>query len=472
METVRKNSKLGLDKGGAVAIAPPSEDELLELHTQQHVVALLWPLWSSRRLLLRSLVAGFVLSAVIAFLVIPKRYESTIQLLPPQDSSGSLFALLGAAGGSGNASGGTGSALTLASDLLGGKTSGATLVAMLHSRTVQDEIVNQFDLRKIYRVRRQVDARKLLEDNTDISEDRKSGVITLHLEDRDPKRAARMAHSYAESLNRVITHSTTSSAHRERVFLEERLQAVKQDLESSEKQFSEFASKNHTLDIKDQGRAMIEAAAAVQGQLIAEESQLSGLQQIYTADNVRVRAANARIAELQSQLSNLAGKAGSTSGDSDAGSEPLYPSIRNLLLLGTTWADLYRQTKIQEAIFEALTKQYELAKVQEAKEIPTVSVLDDAEVPEKRTGLPRTVLTLCGTLIILVFTALYIIGADVWSRVDPASPFRVFVATVSTHIGGSRFGTWIGKFRKQSKFRDRILGWRNRTSSMRQDVGE
>jgi uncharacterized protein involved in exopolysaccharide biosynthesis len=465
MERVRKNSKLALENGGAVAIAPSSEDELLEHHTQQHVVALLWPLWSGRRMLLRSLVAGFMLSAVIAFLVIPKRYESTVQLLPPQDSSGSLYAMLGAAGGSG-------SALTMASDLLGGKTSGATIVAMLQSRTVQDEIVNEFDLRKIYCVRRQVDARKLLEDNTEISEDRKSGVITLNVKDRDPKRAARMAHSYVESLNRVITRSTTSAAHRERVFLEERLQTVKQDLESSEKQFSEFASKNNALDIKDQGRAMIEAAAAVQGQLIAEESQLRGLQQIYAADNFRVRSADARIAELKSQLSNLAGKAGSASGDPDAGSDSLYPSIRNLPLLGATWADLYRQTKIQETIFEALTKQYELAKVQEAKEIPSVGVLDDAEVPEKKAGPPRIIITFCGTLIVLVFSALYIIGVDLWSRVDPASPFRMFVATISSHMGSSRIGIWIGQFRKQSKVRDRLFWWRNRPSSIAQNVSK
>jgi uncharacterized protein involved in exopolysaccharide biosynthesis len=185
-----------------------------------------------------------------------------VQLLPPQDSSSSLYAMLGAAGSSGGA-------LNMASDLLGVKTSGAIFLAMLESRTVQDEIVNQFDLRKIYGVRRQADARKQLEENTEISEDRKSGVITLNVKDRDPGRAAAIAHSYVESLNRVITRSTTSTAHRERVFLEERLRAVKQDLENSEKQFSEFSSKNNTLDIKDQGRAMLEGAATVQGQLIA-----------------------------------------------------------------------------------------------------------------------------------------------------------------------------------------------------------
>lgn len=460
---MRNNSTPAADNGNTVTIAPSLEDELLELHTQQHIIALLWPLWSKKKLLLRALVVGFILGAVIAFLVIPKRYLSTVQLLPPEDSSSSLYAMLGATAGGG-------SALNMASDLLGVKTSGAVFVAMLRSRTVEDDVVNEYHLRKVYHVRTQVDARKLLEKNTDISEDRKSGVITLDVEDRDPKRAAAMAHSYVGSLNRVITLSTTSAARRERLFLEERLQAVKQDLESSEKQFSEFASKSNTLDIKDQGRAMIEGAAALQGELIAEESQLRGLQQIYAPDNVRVRSANARIAELKHQLSNLAGTSGSASADPAAASDSLYPSIRSLPLLGKTWADLYRQTKIQEAIFETLTKQYELAKVQEAKELPSVGVLDDAEVPEKKASPPRLVITLCGGLIAVLFCALYIIAGDVWSRVDPASPSRMFVATISHEVASSRLGIWMSYFRKQLQFSGRILWWRQQHPSVMQNV--
>src|ERR1700733_6446609 len=141
MDRLRRNSTLAADdEGGAVAIAPRREDELLELQTQQHLVALLWPLWSGRGLLFRAWLAGLVLSAGVAFLIMPKRYQSTVQLLPPQDTSSSLYAMLGSAGASG------GGALNMASDLLGVKTSGAIFVAMLSSRTVQDEIVNQFDL--------------------------------------------------------------------------------------------------------------------------------------------------------------------------------------------------------------------------------------------------------------------------------------------------------------------------------------
>src|SRR6185312_14547545 len=121
------------------------------------------------------------------------------------------------------------------------------------------------------------------------------------------------------------------------------------------------------------GKAMVDAAAALQGQLIAAQAQLSGLQQIYTDNNVRVRAAEAHVEELQKKLNELGGAG--TQSDLESNNS-LYPSIRKLPLLGVTYADLYRQTKIQETVYELLTQQYELAKMQEAKEIPTVKVLD------------------------------------------------------------------------------------------------
>src|SRR5271165_1795441 len=161
-----------------------------------------------------------------------------------------------------------------------------------------------------------------------------------------------------------------------------RLPAVKADLDKASKDFSQFASKSGAIDIKEQGRAMVEAAANLQGQLIAAEASLSGLQQIYTPNNVRVRAAQARVAELRSQLEKLGGKAGGEAiagGDPASNSDALYPSIRKLPILGVTYANLFRETKIQEAVFEALTQQYEMAKVQEAKETPSVKVLDPAQ---------------------------------------------------------------------------------------------
>src|SRR6266699_7088198 len=156
---------------------------------------------------------------------------------------------------------------------------------------------------------------------------------------------------------------------------------AKAELDSTARNFSNFASKNTAIDIPAQGKAMVEAAANLQGRLIAAQAELSGLQQIYTNNNVRVRAAEARVNELQKKLTELgAGDPGGSSKEEGA----LYPSILRLPVLGVTYADLFLQTKIQATVFELLTQQYETAKVQEAKEIPSVKVLDPAIVPTKK----------------------------------------------------------------------------------------
>src|SRR5262249_14246486 len=151
--------------------------------------------------------------------------------------------------------------------------------------------------RKVYSERLELDARKKLANRTSLSEDHKSGILTISVWDRDPNRAAALASAYVQELNQLVTDLSTSSAHRERVFLEGRLTAVKKDLDDASVKFSQIASKNATLDSKEQGRAMVEAASRLQGEKIAAESELKGLEEIYTSNNVRVRAVQARIGE-------------------------------------------------------------------------------------------------------------------------------------------------------------------------------
>src|SRR5208337_696813 len=249
-----------------------------------------------------------------------------------------------------------------AGDLLGTKSSGALFIGMLRSRTIEDEIIAKFDLRKVYYVRRWDSARKKLGQYTSIAEDKKSGIITITVRDHSRERAQQMAQMYVDELNAHVNSLSVSSAGREREFLQQRLEVVKADLNSAARDFSQFASRNAAIDIPQQGKTMLEAAAAIQGQVIAAESELRGLQQMYGAENVRVLAVKARISELQEQLQKIGG-------DTASGSDSLYPSIRKLPLLGVTYADLYRRTKIEEAVFENLTRQYELAKVEEAKQI-------------------------------------------------------------------------------------------------------
>ncbi len=391
-------------------------------------VAYLRLLWEHRRLLARVALYGLLASTLIAFLI-PARYESTARLMPPDNTqSGNLAVAAAALSGS---AGGLGS---IAGDVLGIKSTSDIFVGILSSRTVQDQLIQQFDLRKLYGDRRMEDARKDLAVRTGIAVDRKSQIISLTVTDHDPKRAAAIGQAYVEELNRLVAELSTSSARRERIFLEERLQAVNKDLESAEKEFSQFASKNAAIDIKEQGRAMVETAATLQGQYIAAQSELEGLKQIYTDNNVRVRSVRARIAELKHQLEKLGGKGEQASEPSGQQADYLYPSIRKLPLLGVTYADLYRRTRIQEAVFETLTKQYELAKVQEVKEIPAVKVLDAANVPEKKSFPPRLLIIFLGTTLAFAAATTWVFGKTNWDQTDANDPRKVLAQEVLTTV--------------------------------------
>ncbi len=354
---------------------PLEEVPLEEVRRRQ--AKLLRLLWESRRSLFRTAAIGLLASTLIAFLI-PKSYTSTTQLMPPDTQSSSGLAMMAAMAA--KAGGGLGS---VAGDLLGVKSSGALFIGVLRSQTAQDRLIQQFDLRKIYGKRLIIDARTKLNENTSISEDRKSGIITISVTDHSPQRAAALANAYVDELNSLVAELSTSSAHRERVFLEERLKVAKRDLDEAVNELAQFSSKNNTLDIQQEGKAMLDAAGSIAGEMIAAQSQLEGLRQIYTDNNPRVRSLNARVGELRKQLEKLGGAKASgdraaAPADGRPGNQPAvpesglpYPTIHSLPLLGAKYAEYYRRAKIQETVYELLTGQYELAKVQEAKETPS-----------------------------------------------------------------------------------------------------
>jgi uncharacterized protein involved in exopolysaccharide biosynthesis len=380
-------------------------------------------LWEKRLWLGRALLAGLLAGAGAAFLV-PARYRSSTRLMPPDTQSelGVTFPAAWAARRGGSLG-------TLAGEVMGTKSVGALFVGILQSRTLADRLIERFQLRQVYGVRRRESARQRLAAATIIAEDRKSGIITVSVSDRSPQRAAELARAYAEELNRLATELTTSAARRERISLEERLESVQRELRTAERDFAQYASQNTAINIQEQGRAMVEAAAGLQAQLIAAQAELEGLRQIYTDSNVRVRAAQARVGELRRQLDRFGG------GDDamlagHGGRSSLYPSIRKLPLLGVAYSELYRRTKVQETVFEILTQQYELAKVQEAKEIPSVKVLDAAEVPETRCYPPRLALMAGSALLATVLAMAAIFARAAWAARDGADPQVVLAEEV------------------------------------------
>ena len=405
-----------------------SESDLVleRMERQPSLLPHLQVFWANRRFLLRAAVCAMLASTLIAFLI-PVRYQSTTRLMPPDEQPGLGLGLLASMAGRA----GTPAFAGLAGDLLGVKSSGALFVGIVNSETMQNRLIEEFQLRRVYHDSKIEDARKDLAEHTDVFEDRKSGIISIAVTDHDPKRAAAMAQACVEELDRLVAQVSTSSARRERIFLEGRLQKVKVDLDTAARNFSDFASKNTAIDIPAQGKAMVEAAATLQGQLIAVQAELGGLQQIYTDNNVRVRAAEARARELQKKLSEIGGAGTPAELKSDTS---LYPSIRKLPLLGVTYADLYRQTKIEETVYELLTQQYELAKVQEAKEIPTVKVLDVAIVPTKKSFPPRTVVVVLGTMLGITLAMTWIVGKTRWDAMEASDPRRLLVMEVFTTV--------------------------------------
>src|SRR5258707_1215295 len=352
-------------------------------------------LWSRRRFLFRAVAAGLLVSTLAAFLL-PKSYTSNTQLMPPdpQSTSGmAMMAAMAAKGGGGLAG--------VAGDLLGLKSSGALFIGVLRSQTAQDRLIQQFNLRNVYGKRLIVDARTKLDENTSISEDRKSGIITISVTDHSPQRAAALASAYVDQLNSLVSELSTSSAHRERVFLEERLKVAKQDLDDATNQLAQFSSKNNTLDIQQEGKAVLDAAGSIAGEMIAAQSQLEGLRQIYTDNNSRVRSLNARVAELRKQLEKLGGtqtnavngtgappsQTTDPSADKAGGGLP-YPTIKSLPLLGAKYADYYRRAKNYQNRLGILPRQYEPSKIQKGKKTPRGKDFDPAPLRPKKTIPP------------------------------------------------------------------------------------
>jgi uncharacterized protein involved in exopolysaccharide biosynthesis len=443
------------------ALSGAGEDRLEE---QGHDRALgrAWLLWENRRSIWLFTLCGLTLATVFAFFL-RNSYTSISRLMPPEKESSSPMAMMAAMAGSG--SGGSGSSSSLgdvASDLLGAKSEGALVVEMLHGRTVRDELIQRFELRKVYGVKYWEAARERLASHTDIAEDKKSGIIVVKVTDHDPRRAAQMAQAYVEAVNNLLAEVSTSSARRERIFIEERLKTVKQALDTAEHRFSSYASENTAIDIPEQGKAMVEAAAVLQGQLIAAQSEVQGLSQIYTDNNIRVRSARARVGELQKQLEKMGGDETSlpsagNAATANSASVELYPSIRKLPLLAVQWADLYRETKIEETVYELLTAQYELAKIQEAKEVPSVQAFDVGEVPERRSGPPRLLIMTAGAIIFFGMGVAWVLGLAEWHKVSADDPRKQF----AEHLGRETMAPlWRSARRAYRRVEDRFPNWR------------
>ncbi len=365
--------------------------------------------WGKRRVAFAVILAGILVSLVYA-LTRPNIYRSTTSLMPP-DNTSPYSAMLGMLSGSSTAA-------SLGSEALGLNTPGELFVSILRSRSVQDALIKQFDLMHRYKARVIEDARSVLAANTTIDQDRMSGVITLGVTDRSADFASKLAQGYVAELNRVVTEDSTSAARRERMFLEDRLKGVKQDLDDSSRALSQFSTKNKAIDLPTQARSMVDAGLRLQQMLAESRGQLAALRQTYSEGNERVKVLEARNAELERQIRELGGTSNGA-GKAVSSDQSVYPTMSQLPALGVTYFDLERKVHVDEALWETLTKQYEMAKVQEAKEIPTVRVLDEANVPNRKFAPRRSIIMIVGTLLATALSCLLVIGLSLWESIDP-----------------------------------------------------
>lgn len=392
-------------------------------------------LWKHRRLLAKATSISLFVSLGIAF-SIPKQYKSTTSIMPPDQQSSSAMMLAALAGRLGS----LGALGSLAGGLTGAHSSADLFIDLLRSGTVSTHLIDRFNLQRVYHKRYRVDTAKHLAHLTKITEDKKSGVITIEVEDTSRERARDLAQGYLDELNQLVLQTNTSAAHRERVFIEQRLHSVNADLEDAEQKLSQFSSNSNAIDIKEQTRAMVDAGARVQGELIVEQSGLQSLKQVYGDGNVRVRESEARIASLQAQLARMTGSStessdkdqpdtGASSGQSGNASQ-LYPPLRSLPRLAVPYADLYRRVQVQEAVFQLLTQQYETARIEEAKDVPPVNVIDPPGIPEKKSYPPRLWVTLLLTLFSFACTSVILLCRYYWLAVSDHDPRKEFAAEV------------------------------------------
>jgi capsule polysaccharide export protein KpsE/RkpR len=405
-------------------------------------------LWKHRKLHSRVMLIALPLSLGIAF-VIPKRYESVGRIMPPEQQSGGALMLAALA----SHAGGLGSLGSLAGGLLSGHTSTALFVDLLHSGTIAGHLIDRFHLQQVYHTRYRIDTAKHLARCTTIVEDKKSGVITVQVWDTDPARARDLAQGYLDELNKLVTQTSTSSAHQERIFIERRLHSVESDLEIAQLKLSEFSSNNSTIDIKEQIRAMVDAAARVQAELLVEQSGLESMRQIYGDSNLRVRSTEARIASLQRELNKMSGSSSpltsevstGAASETETGKNDLYPPLRQLPRLAVPYADLYRQVRVQETVFELLTQQYEMARIEEARNVPVVSVIDPPGIPEKKSFPPRLLLALLLTAFVSAATAAFILMRDRWTSVSSDDLRKILAQDILENV---RHG-WASRFSRE-----------------------
>lgn len=326
------------------------------------------------KMIVRVTIGATILALVISFLI-PKKFTATTRILPPQQTQSSALAMLAqlnplAAG--------------LGKDL-GLKNPSDLFVTMLKSRTVEDSLINQFDLRKEYGYKTYFDTREKLEARSSIGS-AKDSTILISVEDGDPERAAQMANAYVDELYKLSQTLAVTEASQRRLFFQRQLETAKQDLAEAEAALRQTQEKTGLIQLDGQAKAIIESTAALKAQIVAREVQLQRVRLFATEQNREYQG-------LQQELSGLRAQLARVEQTEPGGNGDIGIATAKIPAAGLEYVRRYRDVKYYETIFELLAKQYEAAKLDEAKNAAIIQVMDKAVAPEKKSSPKRGLIT-------------------------------------------------------------------------------
>jgi tyrosine-protein kinase Etk/Wzc len=342
------------------------------------VLDLVLVLVRSRKLILKIAVYTVVIGVIVS-LLLPIRYTAMTSVLPPQQANSTGSALLAQFSG-------LSSVASLAGGSLGLKNPNDLQIAMLKSRTVEDAMVDRFHLMELFGVKYRSDARKRLENIVDIDNGPKDGLIRISVTDRNPQRAAEMANGYVEEFKRLSATLAVTEASQRRLFFEQQLSQAKDNLAHAEEDLKKTGQKTGLVQLDSQTRATIELLANLRGQIAAKEVEISGMRSFATGENPDLQMAEQQLAGLRSQEARM--------GAASEGSTSAFVPKGNMQESGIEYIRKLRDVKYFETIFDLLARQYEVAKVDEARQGATVQIVDRAIVPDRKSSPKRTLIVL------------------------------------------------------------------------------
>ena len=399
--TPREKAELNI-KLTEEASAAPTRAEVERIHFPDRLIVLAKRKW----FIFKFVGCAAVLSAGIS-LLLPKTYTANAKIMPPQQnqSMGAMAAL----------SIQLGPLAALASGGLGLRNPSDLYIAMLRSRTVADDLIDRFSLMSVYKEKIRDYTRKKLESATDIRAGTKDGIISISVDDRDPRRAAGLANGYVDELEKLTKTLAVTEAGKRRLFFEREVKMASDELANAEVALKQTQEKTGLILLDSQSRAMIESLASLRARVAAQEVLVQQIRTFAAPENPELIREEKALEALRDQLSRLEGGQG----------KRLFADvpIENVPTAGLEYVRKYRDVKYHEALFELLAKQYEAAKLDEARDSLIVQQLDKAIVPERRSWPPRTALVLASTLLALIVAIVVVFFLEAMERGKEDSQF-------------------------------------------------